>query len=174
MIRPHVFVVLALSTSLSVGVAFPAQAASKLMKKKGFAAPNKKSGGATWYQERKGDEVLNYIKITAKDGDGSGKRCVEVWIDYATKPHRHYNPGMVLNCRGGTKTVSRFFATDYHGIRGLQLVVCDVPKTSGPIVRNSKNCRGNLSGIYLRSGKKYSQFRVSALRFPSGVKVEKV
>jgi len=174
MIRSRVFIVLAISASLSIGVAFPAQADTKLMKKKSFSAPNRKSGTATWYQERKGDKVLNYIRIAAKDGDGSGKRCVEVWIDYATKPHRHYNPGMVLNCKGGTKTVSKFFATDYFGIRGMQLVVCDVPNTSGRIVRNDKNCRGNLKGIYLRSGKRYSQFSVSALRFPSGVKVQKV
>ena len=174
MIRSRLIIVLAISASLSVGVALPARADTKLMKKKSFSAPNKKWGSARWYRERKGDKVLNYIKIAAKDGDGSGKRCVEVWIDYATKPHRHYNPGMVRNCGGRTETVSKFFATDYFGIRGMQLVVCDVPNTSGRIVRNSKNCRGNLGGIYLRSGRKYSHFEVSALRFPSGVKIQSV
>ena len=51
------------------------------------------------------------------------------------------------------------------------VVVCEVPNTSGLITRNSSNCKGQLSAMYLHSGQKYSSFRVTADQSPNGVQV---
>jgi hypothetical protein len=51
------------------------------------------------------------------------------------------------------------------------VVVCEVPDTSGSISRNSSNCKGQLSAMYLHSGQRYSSFAVSADQHPDGVQV---
>ena len=171
MFRRRAFVTLAVSGSLLVGVARPAAAEADLVQKKRISGPHGRSGKVLRYVDRKDGGVLNYLKIVAEDSDGSGGRCTETWIDYATKPHRHFNPGLLVNCSGGTRRLSKVFRTPYEGIAGVQIVVCEVPNTSGRITRNGGNCRGNLSGIYLRSGRRYRDFGVDAIQWPSGVKI---
>ncbi|MEW6474967.1 MAG: hypothetical protein AB1679_22170 [Actinomycetota bacterium] len=168
MFRRRACITLALVASVFVAGTLPAHAEDRLVKKKSFSE-NGRRGSASWYQDKDGDEVTNYFKITADDKDGSGGKCTETWVDYSTKPHRHYNPGVVVNCAGGDRTLSRFHVNDYYGIRGFGLIVCEVPNTSGRITRNSSNCSGNLGSMYLHSGKRYSQFAVKATRYPNGI-----
>jgi hypothetical protein len=156
---------------LLVGPARPAAADADLVQKKRISGPHGRSGKVLRYVDRKDGDVLNFLKITAEDSNGRGGKCTETWIDYATKPHLHFNPGLLVNCSGGTRSLSKVFRTSYEGIRGVQIVVCEVPNTSGRITRNGKNCRGNVSGIYLRSGRRYRDFGVDAIRRPGGVKI---
>jgi len=174
MFRRRGFITLALAASVFVAGALPAYADAKLVKKKSFTAPHGRKGSVHWYRDNSGGRVTNYVKITAKDNDGRGGKCTETWFDYATKPHKHFNPGVVVNCSGKQKTVSKFHVNHYYGISGIQVVVCEVPKTSGKIIRNGKNCRGNLKGIYLRSGKRYSQFKSKGVQWPSGVVIKRI
>ena len=171
MLRRRAFITLAVSGSLLVGVARPAAAEADLVQKKSIRGPHGRSGKVLRYVDRTDGDVSNYLKIVADDADGSGGKCTETWIDYATRPHRHFNPGLLVNCSGGTVGIPKAFLTPYDGIAGVQIVVCEVPNTSGRITRNSGNCRGNLSGIYLRSGRRYRDFRVNAIQWPSGVKI---
>jgi hypothetical protein len=53
----------------------------------------------------------------------------------------------------------------------MGVVVCEVPNTSGPITRNSGNCKGQLGAMYLHSGQPYSRFAVRADQYPDGVQV---
>lgn len=171
MFRRRALITVAVSGSLLVAMAGDAVAEVDLVQKKSIGGPHGRSGKVLRYVDRGDGDVLNYLKIVAEDSDGSGGKCTETWIDYATKPHRHFNPGLLVNCSGGTRRLTKVFRTPYEGIAGVQIVVCEVPNTSGRITRNAGNCRGNLSGIYLRSGRRYRDFRVDAIRWPSGVKV---
>lgn len=171
MLRRRAFITVALSGSLLAATVRPAAAEADLVQKKSISGPHGRSGKVLRYVERKDGDTLNYLKIVAEDSDGSGGKCTETWIDYTTKPHRHFNPGLLVNCSGGTRRLSKVFRTPYEGISGVQIVVCEVPDTSGRITRNRANCRGNLSGIYLRSGRRYRSFRVDAIQWPSGVRL---
>ena len=173
MFRRRVLLTLAVATGLLVGHALPAQAGSDRVKKKSFSV-NGKSGSVSWYADRSGGKVTNWVEVTANDSGGSKNRCTEVWWDYSTKPHQHFNPGVVVNCSGSNRSVSRLHVTNYHGIAGLGVIVCDVPDTKGSISRNSKNCKGNIGSMYLHSGQKYSRFAVKAIQFPSGITVHKI
>lgn len=168
MFRRRALMTLVVATSFLVVQAVPAHADATVKKKKSFSTGGA-SGTAAWYQEKSDGKVKNWVKATAKDGSGS--KCTEVWWDYATKPWRHFNPGVFINCSGTTKTLSKAHVTDYYGIAGLQVIVCEVPNTSGSISRSSKNCKGNLGGMYLWSGRKYSSFGVKAIRYPNGVRI---
>ena len=168
MFRHRYFVALAVAAGLLTLVAVPAQAADGLVKKKTVTGPNGRVGSAAWYQ----DGGNNWIVFTADDNDGSGGKCTETWVDYSTKPHVHWNPGVFVNCAGGKRTV-KGMTNNGKTIQGFGLVVCEVPKTSGRIVRNSSNCRGNLGSMYLHSGQAYSSFDVTADQHPSGIQVYK-
>jgi hypothetical protein len=168
-------ITLAVSAGVLAAVAVPAWADSTLVQKKTVSGvPSGKSGSALRYADRTDGHISNSVTIFANDADGPGNRCTETWVDYSTKPHLHFNPGLLVNCSGGNRSVSGALINNYSGVAGMAVVVCDVPNTSGPITRNSNNCRGNLSGIYLHSGKKYDQFRVSASQYPSGVKIWRI
>lgn len=160
----------AVSAGLVLTAALPAQAGSGAVQKKSYSGPNG-SGSVQRFADRSGGGVANSLTISATDSDGSGGKCTETWVDYATKPHLHFNPGVLVNCSGGTKTVSNWHTNSYKGIAGMQVVVCAVPNTNGSIKRNSSNCKGNLKGIYLRSGQSYSRFGVNADQHPSGVRI---
>jgi hypothetical protein len=161
---------LGVSAGLFLALALPARAASDLVQKKSVSGPHGRSG-AVW---RYADHGSNHITVSANDSDGSGGKCTETWVDYSTRPHLHFNPGVLVNCSGGNRSVSGVLTNDYDGVRGIALVVCEVPDTSGRITRNSDNCHGNLSAVYLHSGKTYSSFKVNADRIPNGVNIWRV
>lgn len=169
MFRRRGFIMLTVVAGVFVAGTLPAQAGTELMKKKSFTAPHGRQGIVKWYQSEEGGKITNYVKVSSKDTDGGGGKCTETWLDYSTKPWRHYNPGVVVNCTGKWKTRSWFHVNNYHGIRGIGVVVCEVPDTNGRIYRSKENCEGNLGAMYLWSGKRYSQFAVKATRFPNGV-----
>ena len=171
MLHRRALITLAVSGSLMVAPARPAAAEADLVQKKSISGPHGRSGKVLRYVDRNDGDTLNFLKIVAEDSDGSGGKCTETWIDYGTKPHRHFNPGLLVNCSGGTRRLSKVFRTPYEEISGVQIVVCEVPNTSGRITRNGGNCRGNLSGIYLRSGRRYRDVRVDAIQWPSGVRL---
>jgi len=164
----------ALVVGLLLAVTVPAEAAADLVQKKTIQGPHGRSGTASRYVDDSGGNVHNSVTITAKDADGPGGKCTETWVDYSTKPHQHFNPGLLVNCSGGTRTVSNVMRNDYPHVSGMGVVVCEVPDTSGPIERDSDNCSGNLSAVYLWSGKRYSSFKVSAPSYPNGVNIWKV
>jgi uncharacterized protein YraI len=164
--RRGFFVVLAASASLLTLVAAPAQAG--LVQKKSATGPNGRTGSV----ERYSDGGQNYLILTADDNDGPGGKCTETWVDYSTKPHEHWNPGVFVNCKGGKRTVTAL-TNNGKTIRGVGIVVCEVPNTSGRIVRNSGNCRGQLGAMYLHSGQPYSRFDVTADQHPDGIQVYK-
>jgi hypothetical protein len=164
------FVALAAAASLLVA-ASPARAEEHLIQSKSYSSGGA-SGSVKRYADRSGDRVTNWVAVTATDSPGS--RCTETWWDYATKPHQHFNPGVVVNCSGQNRTLPRIHVTNYHGIAGMQVIVCDVPDTNGRITRNSSNCRGNLGGMYLHSGKRYDQFAVKAIQYPNGITVHRI
>jgi hypothetical protein len=172
--RRRAFVTLAVSGSLLVGVARPAEASAYLVQKKTISGPHGRSGKVLRYVDQKDGDEWHYLRIVADDADGKRGKCTETWIDFATKPHQHFNPGLLVNCSGKSRRVSKAFLTRYEGIAGVQIVVCEVPDSPGRIVRNRANCRGNLSGIYLRSGRRYRDFQVGAIQWPSGVKIWRV
>ena len=150
--------------------ALPAQAATPVQKKS-VTGPHGRVGTVARYQETSGGKVSNWVTLTANDTDGSGGKCTETWVDYSTKPHEHWNPGLFVNCSGGNRTLPNALTNNGKTITGIGLVVCEVPKTSGPIIRNSSNCRGQLSSMYLHSGQSYSRFDVTADQSPSGIQV---
>lgn len=168
MFRRRALMTLAIATSFLVVQALPAQAAGSVRKKKSASAGGA-SGTAAWYQDKSGGKVTNWVKATAKDRPGG--KCTEVWWDYATKPHQHFNPAVFVNCSGSTRTINRAHVTNYHGIAGFQVIVCEVPNTSGAISRSKKNCKGDLGGMYLWSGRKYSRFGVKAIQRPNGIRI---
>jgi hypothetical protein len=165
------FTMLAASMGLLVGLAIPAAARSEAVQKKSVKGVDSRTGTVTRYAERSGGRSYNSVTMTARDTDGRGGRCTETWVDYRTKPHQHFNPGVLVNCSGGTRSVSGAVDNDYEGVFGMTVVVCAVPNTSGPITRNRSNCRGGVSGIDLQSGRRYDQFRVDAAQYPSGIRV---
>ena len=173
LLRERSSITVAVSLALVVGFAWPAQAKAKVVQQKTVSGPHGRSGRVLRYIDS-ADGKVNHLRIVAEDADGKGGKCTETWIDYATRPHQHFNPGLLVNCSGDTRRVSEAFTTAYSGIAGVQIVVCEVPNTSGRIVRNGRNCQGNLSGIYLRSGRRYRDFRVGAIQWPSGVRLWKV
>jgi hypothetical protein len=165
--RHRNFVALAAAAAVVVMVANSAQAATPVQKKS-VTGPSGRSGSV----ERFADNG-NYVTLTAEDTDGPGGKCTETWVDYSTKPHEHWNPGVFVNCSGGTRSVSPALTNNGKTIRGVGLVVCEVPNTSGKITRNSSNCRGQLGAMYLHSGQAYSKFDVTADKSPSGIQVYK-
>jgi hypothetical protein len=167
MFKSRAVITLALSAGVLAAVALPAHAASDLVQKKTVAGVNGRSGTVLRYSGSAG----NSVTFTAVDADGAGGKCTEVWVDYSTKPHEHWNPGMLVNCSGGTRTMANALTNNGKTISGMGVVVCEVPNTRGPIVRNSSNCKGQLGAMYLHSGQRYSQFDVTADQMPSGVQV---
>jgi hypothetical protein len=165
--RRGFFVALAASAGLITLVAAPAQAG--LVQKKSATGPSGRSGSV----ERYSDSGRNYVRLTADDNDGPGGKCTETWADYSTKPHEHWNPGVFVNCSGGKRSVSPALTNNGKTIQGIGIVVCEVPNTSGRIVRNSGNCRGQLGAMYLHSGQPYSRFAVTADQHPDGIQVYK-
>ncbi len=150
--------------------ALPAQAASPVQKKS-VTGPHGRTGSVARYSESSGGKVSNWVTLTANDNDGPGGKCTETWVDYSTKPHEHWNPGVFVNCSGGNRTLSNALTNSGKTITGVGLVVCEVPDTSGPITRNKSNCRGQLGAMYLHSGQSYSRFDVTADQHPSGIQV---
>jgi hypothetical protein len=148
----------------------PAQATGPVQTKS-VTGPNGRTGSAARFQVKNGSAVANYVTFTANDNDGPGGKCTETWVDYSTKPHEHWNPGVFVNCSGGNRTFSPGLTNSGKTIQGMGVVVCEVPDTSGPISRNSSNCRGQLGTMYLHSGQRYSSFDVSADQMPSGIQV---
>ena len=160
-------ITLALSAGIVSVAALPASAASGQVQQKTVAGVNGRSGTAIRYAGSGG----NSVTFIATDPDGPGGKCTETWVDYSTKPHEHWNPGMLVNCSGGTKTFTGGLTNNGKTIQGMGVVVCEVPNTSGPIVRNSSNCKGQLSAMWLHSGQRYSSFDVTADQMPSGIQV---
>ena len=167
MFRRRFFVALAASASLITLVAAPAHAG--LVQQKSATGPNGRTGSVQRYS----DNGQNWVRLTADDNDGPGGKCTETWVDYSTKPHEHWNPGVFVNCAGGKRSVAPALTNNGKTISGIGIVVCEVPKTSGRIVRNSGNCRGNLGAMYLHSGQSYSSFSVTADQHPDGIQVYK-
>ena len=170
----RVFVLLAASTGLVVGLALPAPAQGEAVQSKSITGPDGRSGTVTRYADRRDGGTAHSVTMAATDADGPGGRCTETWVDYRTKPHQHLNPGMLVNCSGGTRGVSGAVATDYDGVVGMSVIVCEVPDTSARITRNESNCRGGLGAMSLHSGQRYDQFEVHADQSPGGVRIWRV
>lgn len=158
-------------SALLAGLALPAGASREAVQRKNVRGVDGREGTVTRYAERSDGRAANSVTMTATDADGGGGRCTETWVDYSTRPHQHFNPGLLINCSGGRRGVSGAAANDYEGVVGMAVVVCEVPDTSGPITRNERNCRGSLSAMDLQSGRRYDQFRVDAAQYPSGVRI---
>lgn len=170
MLRRRVYITLALLMSVFVAGTLPAQAGVRTAQKKSFSSHGK-SGSVVRYVDDGGSKDIHYLKMTADDNGGRGDRCTETWIDLSTKnPHKHFNPGVLVNCTGKSITLSKVYVTDWVGVRGVGLIVCDVPNTSGRIVRNSSNCSGNLGSMYQWSGKSYKSFDSPGISRPNGAK----
>ncbi|MGH9039092.1 MAG: hypothetical protein ACRDZ3_02560 [Acidimicrobiia bacterium] len=169
MSKRSAFTVLAASVGLIVGLVLPAAASEA--QKKSVKGVDGRAGTVIRYAERGGGRAYNSVTMTATDSDGRGGRCTETWVDYRTRPHQHFNPGMLVNCSGGTRKVSSAVDNDYKGVFGMSVAVCEVPDTSGRITRNRSNCRGAVSAFDLQSGHRYDDFRVSAAQQPSGVRI---
>jgi hypothetical protein len=167
MAHRRAFVALTISAGLFLAIALPAQAASTQVQKKTVAGPNGRSGTAIRFY----DHGLNSVTMIAVDSDGPGGKCTETWVDYSTKPHEHWNPGLFVNCSGGTRSVANALTNKGTTIQGMGVVVCEVPNTTGRISRSSSNCKGQLSAMYLHSGQRYSSFAVTADQYPDGVQV---
>lgn len=167
----HAAIVLGIFLALTAGLAPPVSADGGPVRTKTQDGPGGRSGTVAWYADRDGGRVRNSVSMSATDSDGSGGRCTETWVDYRTRPRVHYNPGLFVNCSGGTRRVSGAVDNDYQGVVGVAVVVCEVPDTSGRITRTERNCRGRLNEVYLRSGQRYEQFRVNAVQHPGGVRI---
>ena len=167
-------IVLAVSTGLVAGLALPAPAKNNPVQKKSIKGVRDRSGSAARYADRRDGGTITTVTMTAADADGRGGRCTETWVDYRTKPHQHLNPGMLVNCSGGSRAVSGAVATDYEGVVGMSVIVCEVPETSGRIQRDESNCRGGLGAMSLHSGQRYDQFEVDAPQSPGGVRIWRV
>ena len=156
------------------GLALPAAAGGGAVQRKSVAGPGGRSGVVARYVERRDGRTVTSVSMSADDADGRGGRCTETWVDYSTKPHQHLNPGLLVNCSGGTRGVSGAVATDYDGVAGMSVVVCEVPDTSGRIRRDGSNCRGGLSGMSLHSGRRYDEFESHGAISPGGVRIWRV
>ena len=167
----RVVVVLVTFLALMAGLAPPVSAAGGPIRTKTQDAPGGRSGTVAWYADRDGSGVRNSVSMSATDSDGGGGRCTETWVDYRTRPRVHFNPGLFVNCSGGTRKVSGAVDNDYKGVVGVAVVVCEVPDTSGRISRTERNCRGRLNEVYVRSGQRYDQFRSNAVQHPGGVRI---
>jgi hypothetical protein len=165
------FITFTVAGALLLGLVPPAAAQSEAVQEKSVKGTRGRSGMAIRYADRSGEPTVNSVTLTATDADGGGGRCTETWVDYRTKPHQHFNPGLLVNCSGGTRRVAGAVANDYEGVVGMSIVVCEVPDTSGAITRDDSNCRGALSAMSLHSGHRYDQFRVHAAQQPSGVQI---
>jgi hypothetical protein len=161
----------AATTCLVVGLALPAPAQDEAVQKKSIDGPGGRSGTVTRYIEDRDGRPHHSATMTADDADGSGGRCTETWVDYRTKPHQHLNPGLLVNCSGGTRRVTGAMATDYHGVAGMSVIVCEVPDTSGRISRDESNCRGGLGAMSLHSGRRYDDFKTNGDQRPGGVRI---
>src|SRR5438128_383747 len=102
MFSRRAIVALALSAGVFAAFALPANAASDLVQKKTVSGVNGRSGTALRFASSSG----NSVTLIADDADGPGGKCTETWVDYSTKPHEHWNPGLLVNCAGGTLTVA--------------------------------------------------------------------
>jgi len=168
--RHRLFFTSVASIGMLAVAALPAHAADPVQKKS-VTGPNGRTGSVARFSEKSGSKVSNWVNLTANDNDGAGGKCTETWVDYSTKPHEHWNPGVFVNCSGGNRTLSNALTNNGKTITGIGLVVCEVPNTSGPITRNKSNCRGQLGAMYLHSGQSYSRFDVTADQHPSGIQV---
>jgi hypothetical protein len=168
------FILLVASTVLVVGLAPPALAKRDAVQKKSIKGKSGRSGSATRYVERRDGRTITNVTMNADDADGRGGRCTETWIDYRTKPHQHLNPGMLINCSGGTHGVSGAVATEYPHVAGMSVIVCEVPNTSGRITRNESNCRGGIGAMSLHSGQRYDDLKSDGDRSPGGVRIWRV
>lgn len=166
----RVFSILAATVGLLWGLTTPASAGDDAIESKRVDGPGDREGTVTRYEELDGRARHN-MTLKATDPDGRDGRCTEVWVDYRTRPHHHLNPGLFVNCAGGTHKASRVMATAYHGVVGVGVVICQVPDTSGPITRDKDNCRGRLNEMDLHSGERYERYRVDADDYPSGVRI---
>ena len=162
------------AAALIAGLALPAPAAGEAVQQKGVKGEGGRSGTVTRYVERRDSRTITSLTMTADDADGGGGLCTETWVDYSTKPHQHLNPGMLVNCSGGNRSVSGAVATDYDGVAGMSVVVCEVPDTAGPIRRDESNCRGGLGAMSLHSGRRYDQFESHGAISPEGVRIWRV
>jgi uncharacterized protein YraI len=160
------FITLALAAGISVAAVLPALAATQVQSKS-VAGPNGRTGSVTRFS----DNGTNSLALVANDADGPGGLCTETWVDYTTKPHEHWNPAVLVNCSGGVRSVSPVLTNNGRTINGMGVVVCEVPNTSGPITRNSSNCKGDRKDVWLRSGQSYSGFQTTAAQHPEGVRV---
>jgi len=167
----RVFMVLAVAVALVLGSAVPAPAGADAVQKKTIKGVDGRSGTVSRYVERRGGHTVTSVAMTATDPDGEQGRCTETWVDYSTKPHQHLNPGLFVNCSAGTRGVAGVVTTDYDGVVGMSVIVCEVPDTSGPISRDGSNCRGGLGGMSLHSGRRYADFEVHAPVSPDGVRI---
>jgi hypothetical protein len=165
---------LAISSCLVGGLALPAPAQDGAVQKKSIDGPAGRSGTAMRYTEDRDGSPFHKVTMMADDADGRGGRCTETWVDYRTEPHQHLNPGVLVNCSGGTGSVEGAMATDYDGVAGMSVIVCEVPDTSGGIIRNESNCRGGLGAMSLHSGQRYDQFRSNGDQRPGGVRIWRV
>jgi hypothetical protein len=168
-------IVFAACAGILVAATPPAGARSEAVQERSVSGvPNGKSGRVVRFADRTPGREFNSVTIYADDADGPGNRCTETWVDYSTNPHEHFNPGVLVNCSGGNRSVSGAMANRSWKIRSMVAIVCDVPNTSGPITRNRNNCRGQLGTIYLHSGQSYADFEVKASQYPSGILVYRV
>jgi hypothetical protein len=169
-----VFVLLSTSAALVAGLAAPSSAGGDAVQNKTIQGGSGRSGSATRYVERRDGRTITSVAMSSDDADGRGGRCTETWIDYRTKPHQHLNPGMLINCSGGTRGVSGAVATDYPHVAGMSVIVCEVPDTSGRITRTESNCRGGLGAMSLHSGRRYDEFKTNGDVSPGGVRIWRV
>lgn len=174
MVTRRAVIVFVASTGMVVGLALPAPAQGDAVQTKRIEGPSGRSGTVARYADQQDSGIVHSVTMTAIDADGRSGRCTETWMDYHTKPHQHLNPGVLVNCSGGTGRVSGAVATRYQGVVGMSVIVCEVPDTSGPIIRNESNCRGGLGAMSLHSGRRYRDFEVDADRAPGGVRVWRV
>ena len=157
------------------GLASPAPAEGGAVQTKHIDGPAGRSGTVARHVDRRSDgRTVTSVTMSASDVDGRRGRCTETWVDYRTKPHQHLNPGLLVNCSGGTRSVSGAVATDYPGVVGMSVIVCEVPDTSGRITRNDSNCRGGLGAMSLHSGRRYDEFRSDGDVSPGGVRIWRV
>ena len=173
MLRNRVLVTFVFSAGLLVA-AFPARAGSDVVQTKSASGPNGRSGSFVRFADRSSGHVSNSVTLSADDADGPGGRCTETWVDYSTRPHEHFNPGVLVNCSGGNRSLSGAMYNKSANIRSMSIIVCEVPNTTGPITRNKKNCGGQLGTAYLHSGQRYEDFKVNAAQSPNGIQVYRI
>ena len=170
MFRRRACITLMLVASVFVAGTLPAQAAVRTAQSKRFSIHGK-SGSVVRYVDDSGSKNTHWLKITADDRGGNGDRCTETWIDLSTgNPHKHFNPAVLVNCTGRSITLPKEYVTTWVGVRGVGLIVCDVPNTSGRITRNRSNCTGNLGSMYIGSGRSYKSFHSPGISHPNGMK----